>query len=120
MSTRRYARAAIALIAAYTVALQAILLVLTVPIGRSAAFVAQSICSHSEAGSGSGPTGHGHDCLGACLTGCCCGTTVLPTPGPAVGYAPERALPVVVAFEPVSMPPRPATGAHRSRAPPLA
>jgi hypothetical protein len=108
-----------ALIAAYAVALQTILLVLTVPITGTAAFAAQPICSNGAAATGSAPHGHDHDCLAACLTGCCCGTTVLPTPGAAVAYAPERALAVVAAIAPVSTSPLSVTAAHRSRAPPL-
>jgi hypothetical protein len=119
MSISRFARMAVALIAAYAVALQTILLVLMIPVAGSAAFAAQPICLSSAVGSGSAPNGHAHDCLGACLTGCCCGTTVLPTPGPAVGYRPERALPVVAALQQVPRSQLGATGAHRSRAPPL-
>jgi hypothetical protein len=118
MSIRRQARTAVALIAAYAVALQTILLVLAAPIAGPAAFAAQPICSHSV-GTGSAPTGHAGNCLGACLTGCCCGTTVLPTPGFAVAFAPERALPAALTLEPVSTPQLRVTGAHRSRAPPL-
>jgi hypothetical protein len=119
MSIRRYARAAVALIAAYAVALQTILLVFAAPIAGAAALAAQPICSHGAAATGSAPNGRAHDCLGACLTGCCCGTTVLPTPGLAVAYAPVRGLPVVAAVAPVSASSLSVTAAHRSRAPPL-
>lgn len=119
MTNRRYARAAVALIAAYAVALQAILLVFTVPIVGASTFAAQPICLNSAAGAGSVPNDHARDCLGACLTGCCCATTVLATPGPAVAYAPERARSVIAAIAPVSTPPLSVTAAHRSRAPPL-
>jgi hypothetical protein len=118
MSIRRYARAAVALIAAYAVALQAILLVFTVPIAGTAAFAAQPICSNGTAATGSAPHGHARDCLAACLTGCCCSTTVLPTPA-AAACAPERALPAVAVIAPISTSPLSVTAAHRSRAPPL-
>jgi hypothetical protein len=118
MGVRQYVRAAVALIAAYAVALQTILLVLTVPIAGTAAFAAQPICSHGAATTGSAPNGHAHDCLGACLTGCCCGTTVLPTPEAAVACAPQRAPSVVAVIAPVSTLPLSVTAAHRSRAPP--
>jgi hypothetical protein len=120
MSIRRQARAAVALIAAYAVALQAILLVFSVPVAGTAAFAAQPICSNSAAATGSAPNGHARDCLAACLTGCCCGTTVLPTPQAAVACAQERALPIVAVIAPVSTLSLSVTAAHRSRAPPLA
>jgi hypothetical protein len=120
MSLRRYFRAAVALIAAYAVALQMILLVLTIPIAGTAAFAGQPTCLNGAVGSGSAPNAPAHDCLGVCLTGCCCGATVLSAPGPTVADVPERALPVAVALAPVSTTLLSVTAAHRSRAPPSA
>ena len=119
MINRRQVRAAIALIAAYAVALQTILLVLAVPLPATAAFAARPICAASaRLATGSVPADHPRDCLVACLTGCCGGASALPplraanvvTPQAARAHAP----PIVRVL---SLPP-PVTGAHRSRAPP--
>ena len=120
MSIRRYARAAVALIAAYAVALQMILLALVGPMSTTH-FAAQPICStFGAAGTGSVPPGHAQDCLSACLTGCCCGATDVPVPGATVAYAPEPTQTVIAVIE-AAIAMRPGmTAAHRSRAPPLA
>ncbi len=119
MSIRRYARAAVALIAAYAVALQMILLALVGPMSTTH-FAAQPICSTFGAATGSVPPGHSQDCLAACLTGCCCGATVVPVPGATVAYAPETALTVIAAIEAATAMRPGMTAAHRSRAPPPA
>jgi hypothetical protein len=120
MSMRRHIRAAVALIAAYAVALQMILLALVGPLS-TAHLAAQPICSSfGTAGTGSVPPGHSQDCLAACLTGCCCGATAVPVPGATVAYAPEPAQTVTAAIE-AAIAMRPGTAAaNRSRAPPLA
>jgi hypothetical protein len=118
MSIRRYVRATVALIAAYAVALQTILLVFAGTMPGATSFAATPICS-STAGNGSVPPGPSQDCLTACLTGCCCGVAAVPVPGASVAYAPEPARIVIAAIE-AAAPLRPgATAAHRSRAPPL-
>ncbi len=121
MRTRYYARAVVALVAAYAVALQAILLVLGGPIAGAGDFAAQPICSaFGAAGTGSAPVGHEHDCLAACLIGCCCGATAAPAPGAILVYALKPARTVGAAGEAATPTLRlSATGAHRSRAPPL-
>src|ERR1700734_735036 len=92
MSIRRHVRAAVALIAAYAVALQTILLVFAGTVPGATSFAATPICSSfGTAGTGSVPPGHSQDCLTACLTGCCCGATALPVPGATVAYAPQPA-----------------------------
>lgn len=109
-----------ALVAAYAVALQTILLVFGGPIAGAADHAAQPICSHfGVGGNGSAPAGLGHDCLAACLTGCCCGAIAVPAPGAAVASAPESAQTVAVAVAGAPILRLSATGAHRSRAPPL-
>jgi hypothetical protein len=120
MSIRRYARAAMALIAAYAVALQMILLALVGPMAGATQFAAQPICSAiGTAGTGSVPAGHSQDCLAACLTGCCCGATAVPVPGTNVAYTPEPAQTVTATIE-TAVTMRPGIdAAHRSRAPPL-
>ena len=82
MSIRRYVRATVALIAAYAVALQTILLVFAGAVPGATQFAATPICSAiGTAGTGSVPPGHSQDCLAACLTGCCCGAAAVPVPG---------------------------------------
>jgi hypothetical protein len=121
MSMRRHIRAAVALFAAYAVALQMILLALIGPMGGATQFAAQPICSSfGTAGTGSVPTGHSQDCLAACLTGCCCGVTAVPVPGATVAYAPEPAQTVTAVIEATAAMRPGMTAAHRSRAPPLA
>ena len=121
MSIRRHVRATVALIAAYAVALQTVLLVFAGAAPGATLLAATPICSSvGTAGTGSAPSGHGRDCLAACLTGCCCGAAAVPVPGTAIGYAPESAQTVTAAIEAATAM-RPAiTAAHRSRAPPLA
>ena len=118
MINRRHARAAIALIAAYAVALQTILLLLAIPVAGAAGLAAQPICA--AGGSGSVPVDHARDCLGACLTGCCGGATAVPPAGVAVVVAPQAASARAVTLAHVVSLQPPATGAHRSRAPPRA
>ena len=121
MSIRRYVRATVALIAAYAVALQTILLVFAGTVPGATQYAATPICSAiGTAGTGSVPPGHSQDCLAACLTGCCCGTAAVPVPGTAIGYAPEPAQTVTAAIEAAAAMRPGITAAHRSRAPPLA
>ena len=120
MSIRRHVRATVALIAAYAVALQTILLVFAGAVPGVTSFAATPICSSvGTAGTGSVPPGHSQDCLTACLTGCCCGAAAVPVPGATVAYAPEPAWIVIAAFEPAATPRPGITAAYRSRAPPL-
>jgi hypothetical protein len=120
MSTQRHIRATVALVAAYAVALQTILLVFAGAAPGATSFAATPICSSvGTAGTGSVPPGHSQDCLTACLTGCCCGAAAVPVPGTTVAYVPGSARAATAAIE-VSATIRPgATAAHRSRAPPL-
>jgi hypothetical protein len=119
MSFRRYIRATVALIAAYAVALQTILLAFAgaMPAGATP-FAVTPICSGSGA-TGPATPGHSQDCLGACLTGCCCGSAAaVPVPGAAVACAPAPAQIVSAAIEAATALPSRLTAAHRSRAPP--
>src|ERR1700722_18210898 len=99
MNLRRHARIGIALAAAYAVALQAILLAFGVP---SAGGVAASPLCSAAAGH-SAPAGqnqgHSQDCLAACLTGCCSGAPICPTPASAAIYAPALAQVLTVASD---------------------
>ena len=120
MSIRRHVRATVALIAAYAVALQTILLVFAGAVPGAMSFAATPICSSvGTAGTGSVPPGHSQDCLTACLTGCCCGATDVPVPGATVVYAPKPAQTVTAAIETAAAMRPGMTAAHRSRAPPL-
>jgi hypothetical protein len=119
MSIRRHVRATVALIAAYAVALQIILLVFAgaVPAG-AASLAAMPICSGAGS-TGPASPGHSQDCLTACLTGCCCGAAAIPLPGATVAHVPEPARIVVAAVEAAPATRSGVTAAHRSRAPPL-
>ena len=115
---RRSARTLVALAAAYAVALQALLLAVGVPVAGASEFATVPICSSFGAGH-SAPAGHRQDCLGACLTGCCCGAAVFPAPGLAMAYAPVPLLRIAAAPERVPPLRFSVTRANRSRAPPL-
>jgi hypothetical protein len=107
-------RPVLALVAAYAVALQAVLLAAAGPVGFADSFV---VCSHSGAGD-TGPIGPGCDCLANCLAGCCAAYAA-PLPQTAVfdaaGYPPA----VDVSMDAASIFRQRLSGAHRSRAPPL-
>src|SRR5215469_10565707 len=85
------ARIAIALIAAYAVALQALLLAVVAPTAGAAGVVpiCASVGDRAAALGGDGQAGHGQDCLDACLNGCCCGAPLLPAPPRALYFAPQ-------------------------------
>jgi len=124
MSLRHDMRALVALAAAYALALQAILLAVSAPLGAwGAEFGGLPICSGlgsgHPAGSGSAPLGHTGDCPGTCL-GCCCGPATCHLPGPAMTHGPAPAQIVTVTL--IARPPVRVgmLAAHRSRAPPLA
>lgn len=120
MSIRRHVRGTVALIAAYAVALQTILLVFAGALPGAAPFAATPICSSvGTAGTGSLPPGHSQDCLTACLTGCCCGAAAVPLPGAAVAYVAEPARVVIAAIDAATIARPGVTEAHRSRGPPL-
>jgi hypothetical protein len=115
------ARTAVALVAAYAVALQTILLVFGGPVAGAIDFAGRPICSHLGAGTTSpAPSEHGRDCLAACLTGCIGGAVAVPAPGAALFYAPAPLHTVAAAIEAAPAIRLSATGAHRSRAPPPA
>jgi hypothetical protein len=121
MRLRQYSRPLLALVAAYAIALQAVLLVVAGPMSGPGSVVAP-LCSHAGGGSGGtgpAPAGRGCDCLATCLAGCC-GAAAAPAPRTAIFYAPGLLRTAVAA--PVASPaPRlSAAAAHRSRAPPLA
>jgi len=121
MSNWRDARAAIALIVAYAVALQTILLTLGIPVAGTTAFAAQPICAASAGlGTGSVPADHARDCLTACLTGSCGGATAAPALRAAPVVAPQAAAPHAAMMARVLFSQTHVTGAHRSRAPPRA
>jgi hypothetical protein len=113
------ARAAVALVAAYAVALQTILLVFGGSLAGAAGFAGQPICSHSGAATTSpAPAGPGRDCLAACLSGCMCGAIAVPVRGAALLYAPQPLQTLAAAAEAAPAMPLSASRAHRSRAPP--
>jgi hypothetical protein len=115
----RSARAAVAVVAAYAVALQTILLVFGSSIAGADNLFGQTICSHDGGGTSvPAPAGHGRDCLAACLTGCSCGAAAVPVRESTLLYAPQS-LQFIAASERAGPTIRPsAINAHRSRAPP--
>jgi hypothetical protein len=121
MRLRYQTRATVALIAAYAVALQTLLLTFGGVVPGAAQAAAVPLCSASRAAGPPGPASPapGHDCLAACLTGCCCGGATVPGPGIAIAYLPEPAQTVAVAIETTAALPSGIAPAHRSRAPPL-
>jgi len=119
MSCGNRLRAVLALVTAYAVALEVVLLAVAGPLAGDAAFAAQPICSHlGAAGSAPAPAGPYCDCLGACLAGCC---TAPSPPPPAVAVIHKlgtaRTISVALALAPLLR--SSAAAAHRSRAPPL-
>lgn len=123
MSIRYYARTMVALLAAYAVALQSMLLAVGAPVIAAPEFAGQSsslpICSGAGPGS-SIPVDHDHSCIGACLADCCGNTSVTPHLIAAVLEVPRAGRAVTVALESIPALPFPTAGAHRSRAPPFA
>jgi hypothetical protein len=122
MKLQPRARAWIALVAAYAVALQALLLAVIAPSAVAAGAAALPICASSvhPAPGGPGQAGHGQDCLDACLTGCCCAAPLLPVPARALLYAPRPLQTFAEGGEPQAPMLIGRAKAHRSRAPPAA
>jgi hypothetical protein len=123
MTLQPRARTAIALLAAYALALQALFLagIASASSASLAGVTALPICASAHSSpAGNGQTGHGQDCLDACLTGCCCGVPILPLP-PKAAYSAPRPLQVLAAArEADALVLVRAAKAHRSRAPPVA
>jgi hypothetical protein len=116
---RQNARAVLALVTAYALALQVVLLAVACPLPGGAAFAATPICSHSGAGgSVPAPPGQCCGCLGACLAGCGA-APASQRPSVAVRSTPGTAGAIAVALDPGPLARSSVTGAHRSRAPPL-
>jgi len=122
--------------AAYAVAVQALLLAVIAPAaavsGGSAGIAALPLCAGAarsaartddgQAGgvSQTGKTGHGQDCLDACLTGCCCGAPLMPLRAGVSRYAPKPLQTLAAESETQQPVLIRAAKAHRSRAPPAA
>jgi hypothetical protein len=109
----------VALAAAYALALQANLLAIGAPLPGAGEFAAVPVCSALGTGHPA-PPGHGPDCLGACLTGCCGGAPLCPVPAMAATYAPLPLQSPAVTAEAAPVSYLQAARAHRCRAPPLA
>jgi hypothetical protein len=120
MIMRRYGRALLALIAAYAVALQAVLLAVGGPAFGATQFAAVPICSpFGSTVPGHAPPRHGHDCLLAtCVAGCCWASHAAPSPDLAVIHAPDLARASAAAADAAPILRLSLTRAHRSRAPP--
>jgi hypothetical protein len=119
MKLQPHARAGIALTVAYAVALQALLLAFIAPSTALAGTAALPLCVSSHlAPSRPGQSGHGQDCLDACLTGCCSAAPLLPAPARALIYAPKPLQMLAAGFEAREPIVAGHAKAHRSRAPP--
>jgi hypothetical protein len=117
MNMRQHFRPILALVAAYAVGLQTILLFMPGPIAGSAGSVAVSLCYHVGARpNGQAPTRSGCDCIANCLAGCWCAPSVAPET--AVVHL-QRPMQTAVAADDTVPAPRPnPSRAYRSRAPP--
>ncbi len=118
-------RKIVALVAAYAVALQAILVVFAGSLTGTMALADQPICASIGLGGagktptgGDGPAGHSHDCLAACAVGCCATAGGPQAPATAVIVTP-RSGPIAAPIHVAPPLAQTVTGAHRSRAPPL-
>jgi hypothetical protein len=119
MSIRPYLRPALALLAAYAVALQAISFVGFGDAASAGGGFVAPVCSHSgTGGTGRAPAGHGCGCVAGCLAGCC-GAMAAQQPGMAVMYQPPMARSIVGSLDTDPALPLSAIGSNRSRAPPL-
>ena len=126
MSPRRKMRAIVALVAAYTVALQAAMGGAVAGPADPGAHLGAQFGSHLAArsfclSSGQqhpGPAGQKHDCPVACAA-CCCGALGAPTLAATTAYenVPAGSFAVAAAIVPVWQ--LNVSRAHRSRAPPL-
>jgi hypothetical protein len=121
MNKPHYARAVVALLAAYAVALQTLLLAVGVPVAGVSEFAGVfdtlPICSNA-AGGHSLPADHDHDCPGACLSGCCGSAPLAPSSTAFIVVPPTEPF-ATAAFGSIPILPLRVAGAHRSRAPPL-
>jgi len=117
MNYRLRLRAIPALIAAYALALQVVLLAFACPLAGGSAIAAQPICSHAG---GSVPTPIPPCCdgLGACLAGCCA-APALQASGTAILSVRESARPFFILLDLARSYYPSAFAAHRARAPPV-
>jgi len=119
MSPGKNARAVLAIVAAYAVALQTILVAFATPLAGVGAFAAAPICTSSIAGNGQpAPSGSCCDCLATCLTGCAAAAGAAAAQA-AVIYAPLPLHRLDGAVAPGPVASSGSNGAHRSRAPPI-
>ncbi len=123
MHKPHYARAVVALLAAYAVALQTLLLAVGAPVAGvselTGVFDTLPICSILGGGR-SPPADHEHDCVGACLAGCCGSASLASHSVAAVIVVPPPVPFATAAFGAIPILPFRVADAHRSRAPPLA
>jgi hypothetical protein len=108
-----------ALIAAYALALQAIISAFAVPVSHAlAAGAAFEICRADISGDPARPPAR--DSCGACLAGHCAGTAATPVRIAVAGPWPIVVVSAPTAFRAAALPPlAPHGGPHAPRAPPL-
>jgi hypothetical protein len=123
MRPPHYARTLVALIAAYALALQTVLLTFGGAVAAAGEGAGPAICAHRGADTGVPPVGpdpHSQGCLAACLTGCCCALIAVEPPAVQATRAPHALTTGDDVTAPVAIALPRVTGRHRSRAPPLA
>ena len=120
MKMRRNLRMALALLAAYALALQAVLLAAS-PLAGGLGAADQPICRTLAAADGapSAPAGPRHDCLAACLAmGCGTADVTIARIGSAADYPPATMRTVAFAPDVARAPHSLVAYSHYSRAPP--
>jgi hypothetical protein len=123
MHPPHYTRSLVALVAAYALALQTVLLTFGGAVAAVGGGAGSAICAHRSADTGVPPVGpgpHSQGCLAACLTGCCCALIAVPPPSAQATRAPRALTTSADATAPVAIALPRVTGRHRSRAPPIA
>jgi hypothetical protein len=124
MSIRHKVRVTVALIAAYAVALQTILLAFAAAEPGLAPMAAVPLCAANSSGTSgpndpAGPPSHSHDCIAACLTGCCSSAAAVPNQAVSIACISDLARAVAAPIAAETVLPSGIAAAHRSRAPPV-
>lgn len=121
MRPPHYTRVLVALVAAYALALQTVLLTFGGAVAGDG--TGPPICAHRTTDTGTPPAGpdhHNQGCLAVCLSGCCCALIAVPPPSVQATRAPPALTTIDDATAPTPIALPHVTGRHRSRAPPLA
>lgn len=123
MRPPHYTRALVALVAAYALALQTVLLTFGGAVAAAGEGAGPALCAHRSADTRVPPVGpgpHSQGCLAACLTGYCGALIAVPPPSVQATRAPRALMASNDVTAPAAIALPRVTGRHRSRAPPLA